>query len=74
MAPVDPNAAALDQRLDRLLVDGTAVDPGAEVPQVGERPAFFPGSLDRLDRLVADALDRIEPEADVAIDDDELVV
>ena len=66
--------AALDQRLDRLLVDRAAVDPLAEVEQVGERTVLLARPLDRLDRRVADALDRVEPEADVAVDDDELVV
>ncbi len=41
--------AALDQRLDRLLVHRAAVDPGAEVPQVPERSALLPRPLDRLD-------------------------
>ena len=58
--------AALDQRLDRLLVDRAGVDALAEVPQRGEAPALLARALDRLDRLVADALDRVEPEADVA--------
>ena len=30
--------------------------------------------FDRLDRLIADALDRVQAEADVAVDDRELVV
>ena len=63
--------AALDQRLDRLLVDGAAVDALAEVPDRGERAVLLARALDRLDRLVADALDRVEAEADVALDDDE---
>src|SRR5262249_46213239 len=69
-----PERAALDERLDRLLVDGPRVDPCAEVPQRLERPAAVASRLDRLDRGVADALDRVEAEADVAVDDDELVV
>src|ERR1700739_441455 len=51
--------AALDQRLDRLLVDGPAVDPLAEVPQRGEL-AVLAGALDRLHGLVADARARVE--------------
>ena len=58
--------AALDQRLDRLLVDRAAVDALAEVPQRGERAALLARALDRLDRLVADALDGVQAEADVA--------
>ena len=74
VAPVEPKRAALDQRLDRLLVDRAGVDALAEVPQRGERPALLARALDRLDGLVADALDRVEAEADVALDDRELVV
>ena len=43
--------AALDQRLDRLLVDRAVVDAGAEVPQVAERAPLLAGALDRLDGL-----------------------
>ena len=73
-APVEPNAPHLIERLDRLLVDRAAVDARAEVPQRRERPALLARGLDRLDRRVADALDGVEAEADVALDDDELVV
>ena len=45
--------AALDQRLDRLLVDRAGVDALAEVPQRGERPALLARALDRLDGLEA---------------------
>ena len=69
-----PERAALDERLDRPLVDGARVDARAEVPYRRERPTFVARGLDRLDRRVADALHRIEAEADVAVDDDELVV
>jgi len=65
---------ALDQRLDRALVDGLGVDALAELPDRGELAALLAGALDRLDRGVADALDGVEPEADVAVDHDELVV
>ncbi len=37
-------------------------------------PTLVAGALDRLDGRVADALDGVEPEADVAVDDHELVV
>ena len=66
--------AALDERLDRPLVDRARVDAGAEVPDRPELPTLLARRLDRLDRRVAHALDRIEPEADVALDDHELVV
>src|SRR5664280_1491058 len=58
--------AALDQRLDRLLVDRAVVDALAEVPQGRELPALLAAAFDRLNRLVADALDGVEAEADVA--------
>src|ERR1700704_5090752 len=57
---------ALDQGLDRLLVYRAVVDALAEVPQRGELAAILARPLDRLDRLVADALDRVQAEADVA--------
>jgi hypothetical protein len=69
--------AALDQRLDRLLVDRAVVDALAEVPDRAEWAGGLRISarpFDRLDGLVADALDGVEAEADVAIDDGELVV
>src|SRR4051794_19125669 len=61
--------AALDERFDRLLVDGTTVDALAEVPDRGERSALFACALDRLDGREADALHGVEPEADLAVDD-----
>src|SRR6185437_6914582 len=57
--------AALDQGLDRLLVDGAVVDALAEVPQRGELAALPSPPFDRLNRLIADALDRVQAEADV---------
>src|SRR5579862_2082246 len=66
--------AAFDQRLDRLLVDGPVVNALAEVEKARERSPLRPRLLDRLDGLEADSLDRVEPEADVAVDDDELMV
>src|ERR1700688_649842 len=56
--------AALDQRLDCLLVDRAVVHALAEVPDRSELPALRPCSLDRLHRLVAHALDRVQAEAD----------
>jgi len=66
-------SAALDQRLDRALVDSTRVDAFAELPQRSERPVRT-RRLDRLDSRVADALDGIEAESDVALGDDEGVI
>ena len=66
--------SALDERLNRLLVHRPSVHSGAEVPQVLERSTLFAGALDRFHGLIADALDRVQPEPDVAIDDDELVL
>src|SRR6185503_14341632 len=66
--------AALHERLDRALVHRARVDARAEVPDGLERPALAAGGLDGLDRGVADALHGVEAEADVALDDDELVV
>ena len=66
--------AALDQGLDRLLVHRPVVDALTEVPQRREVAVLGAGGLDRLHRLEADALDRVQPEADVALDHGELVV
>src|SRR4051794_28300161 len=49
---------ALDQRLDRLLVHGTAIDATAEVPQILKWTALLAGALDRLHGSEAHALDR----------------
>ena len=65
--------AALDQAFDRAFVDGARVDPLAEVPdRVDRRVRARP--QDRLDRRVADVLDRVEAEADRVFGDDEAVV
>ena len=66
--------AALDQRVDRLLVDGATVHTLAEVPQRAELSPLLARALDRLDGLEADALDGVEAEADLALDNGELVV
>src|SRR3954464_676192 len=47
---------ALDQSLDRALVDRTRVDALAEVPQRAERSPLFAAALDRLHGGVAHAL------------------
>src|SRR3954463_8736464 len=73
-SPGGAEGAALDERLDRALVDRARVDAGAEVPDRAELPALLAGRLDRLDGREAHALDRVEPEADVALVDHELVV
>src|SRR4051794_35767097 len=65
--------AALDQRLDRLLVDAAAVDALAEIPDRGDRSIRVARLDDRLDRGVADVLDGVEAEADVALNDEEVV-
>ena len=56
--------AALHQALDRSLVHGSRVDPLAEVPDRGKRPAALPRLDGRLDRGMADVLDSVEPEPD----------
>ena len=66
--------AALDERLDRLLVDRAGVHALAEVPQRIELAVLLAGPFDRLHGLVADALDGVQAEADVALHDGELVV
>ena len=65
--------AALDQAFDRPFVDGAGVDPLAEVPDRGDRP-ILARPQDRLDRRMADVLDRVEAEADRVLGDDEAVV
>ncbi len=65
--------AALDQAFDRAFVDRARVDPLAEVPDRGDR-RLLAGAEDRLDRRVADVLDRVEPEPDRVLADDEAVV
>src|SRR6202011_5069806 len=59
---------ALDQRLGRLAIDRPAVHPGTEVPQGPEGATLVAGLLNRFDRLVADALDGVQAETDVALD------
>src|SRR5207245_2813656 len=61
-----PERSALDQCLDRLAVDRAGIHTLAEIPQGCEGPALLARALDGLDRLIADALDCVEPEADVA--------
>ena len=66
--------AALDQALDRALVDRAGVDPLAEVPDRLELAVRLARRDDRLDRRVADVLDRVEAEADRVAGDDEAVI
>ncbi len=60
------------QRLEHLAVGEPQVDPRAEVGQRAERPALVAGGDDRLDRALADVLDREQPEPDRATLDGEL--
>src|SRR3954468_13768004 len=64
---------ALDERLDRLLVDATAVDALAEIPDRDDRPARLARLDDGVDSRGADVLYGVEPEADVAFHDHEVV-
>ena len=61
--------ADLGQRLEHLAVRQPQVDPGAEVGQRAERAALVARRDDRLDRALADVLDREQAEPDrVALD------
>ena len=73
-SPVESRAPHLISALDRALVDDARVDALAEVPDRRERAAVLARRDDRLDGRVADVLDRVEAEADLALDDDEVVV
>ena len=73
-APVEPKAPHLISASIAFLLTARLSTRAQKSHSRRERPALLPGALDRLDRLVADAFDGIEPEADVAVDDDELVV
>ena len=64
--------AALDQRLDRLLVDRAASTRSQKSHSEVNGAALLARPLDRLDGLVADALDGVEAEADVAGSDDDV--
>ena len=59
--------ARLDQRLDRRAVDGLERHAAAEVPEAAEAAAFLARLEDRPHRLLADALDRRQAEADVSV-------
>ena len=54
----------LDQRLQHLAVGEAQVHPGAEVGERPELAALLAGLDDRLDRALADVLDRQQAEAD----------
>ena len=60
------------ERLEHLAVGEPQVDPRAEVGQRPERAALRPGRDDRLDRALADVLDREQPEPDRLALDGEL--
>ena len=66
--------AALDERLQRPLVHDLRVDPLGEVPERVERAALLARRDDRARRRVADVLDRVQPEADLALDDREVAL
>jgi hypothetical protein len=65
--------AALDQRLEHPLVRDLRVDALGEVPHRLERPVDTRGD-DRSSRAFADALHRVEAEADLPADDREVDV
>ena len=73
VAPVEPNAPHLISASIERLLTVRRVHALAEVPQRREVPVLA-ALLDRLHGRVADALHGIQPEADVALDDHELVV
>ena len=65
----DVERADLGQRLEHLAVDEAQVDPRAEVRQRAELAALLARRDDRLDRALADVLDRQQAEPDrVALD------
>ena len=64
--------AALDERLERALVHGLRVDALGEIPERREGPAVLACRDDRPRRRVADVLDRVQPEADLSLDDGEV--
>ena len=69
-----PQRADLDERLEHLAVGEPQVDPRAEVGERAELAALGPRRDDRLDRALADVLDRQQPEADRVALDGELEV
>src|SRR5207248_9636223 len=64
--------AALDERLERALVDGLRVDALGEVPDRRERPTVLAGAHDRAAGGLADVLHGVEAEADLPLDDGEV--
>jgi hypothetical protein len=57
-------SAGLDESLERLAVDGAAIDALAQIGQSLEAPAFLPRVDDALHRDFTNAFDRGETEAD----------
>ena len=74
VAPVEPNAPHLISASIAFLLTARPSTRAQKSHRSVNGPSVLPGALDRLDGRVADALDRVEPEADVAVDDHELVV
>ena len=64
--------AALDERLEHALVRDLPVDALGEVPDRRERAALVARAHDRGRGALADALDRVQAEADLALDDGEV--
>src|SRR5207253_6829765 len=63
---------ALDERLERALVDGLGVDALGEIPDGRERPTLLARPHDRAAGGLADVLHRVEAEADLPLDDGEV--
>ena len=74
VAPVEPNAPHLISASIAFLLTGAASTRSQKSHSESNGPSFSRARLDRLDGREADALHGVEPEADVALDDDELVV
>ena len=74
VAPVEPNAPHLISASIAFLLTARASTRSQKSHSEVNGPPSSRARLDRLDGLVADALDGVEAEADVALDDGELVV
>ncbi len=66
LAPVEPRAPHLISASIAFLLTHPPIHPLAEVPQRRELAALDARPFDRLDGLIADALDGIQAEADAA--------